>query len=78
MSNPKLTQMQAVLKSSSKHNNKLSTMQLFLFDEDLEPLAVAGVAASQEDSEAESVSELVTDFNALLAKLRASGAMASS
>ena len=39
---------------------------------------IPGVAEAQEDSEANDVSELVTDFNSLLAKLRAAGIISES
>lgn len=78
MSDLNLTRMQAVVSPAGERNPYLTTKRLTLFDEDGNTLNVPKLVAAQADSTATDVTGLVADFNALLAKLRAAGVMASS
>ena len=51
--------------------------ELALFNADGTARTVATQAAAQADSTADTIPEIVADFNALLAKLRAAGVMAT-
>ena len=57
--------------------SKVTGNTIATFDPDNDALIIAGFgpAANQADSTAADVGDLVTDFNALLAKLKASGLM---
>lgn len=66
---------QAILVSQSSLNNSQMPTQLALFKADGTPKVLANPAAAQVDSVAATVGALVTDFNALLAKLRTAGVL---
>lgn len=53
-------------------------VQLSVFDEDGAPLVIPTQAAAQADTVAADLAALKVDFNALLAKLRTAGVIASS
>jgi hypothetical protein len=55
----------------------LSTSRFYVYDSGTETWSGHFLAAAQTDSTASDVTTLVTDFNALLAKLRAAGLMAT-
>ena len=69
-----------VVSMTSMEANKVP-MRLALFDETGAAVAIPEAvtpAAAQADSTATTIAELKTDFNALLAKLRTAGLLASS
>lgn len=72
----KLTQ--AVVVEQSAVNTHQTVEEIALFNADGTPFgAVPSQAAAQADSVAATLPAMVTDFNALLAKLRAAGVMAT-
>lgn len=63
----------AVLVTKAQLSSDQAPVQIALFNSVGVPLKVLQPAAAQADSVAATVGALVTDFNALLAKLRAAG-----
>lgn len=66
---------QAMIVSQSSLKSSQAVTRIALFKSDGTPKALANPAAAQVDSVAATVGALVTDFNALLAKLRAAGVL---
>lgn len=64
---------QATVVTAAAPNSNQNMIQLALFDATGAPLGVVKKQAAQVDSTATDVPGLKTDFNALLAKLRAAG-----
>ena len=69
------TVQQLIVVSQAAVNTKQLTGQIALFNANGTPKTIATPATAQVDSVAATVAALVTDFNALLAKLRAAGVM---
>lgn len=69
---------QAVVTAKASINPDQDVEELSLFGTNGSPLVVPAQQAAQADSVASTVPALVTDFNSLLAKLRAAGVIASS
>lgn len=73
------TVMKAVLVEGGALPRDSSTVRIALYNADGTPLKIGDnvQAEPQEDSEADTIEELVADYNALLTKLREAGLLAS-
>lgn len=68
----------AVVNGTAAPKSNQGSLQLALVNPDGTTASTVKQAAAQADSTASTISALVTDFNALLAKLRTAGVIASS
>lgn len=62
----------------STPSEKVTSMEISLFDTAGAPVTIPKPAAAQANSTATDTAGMVTDFNALLAKLRSAGLLKSS
>lgn len=70
-------QMQAVVNPGASVNKSLTPVQLALFNADGTEAGTVKKAAAQADTTAVDLAALKVDFNALLAKLRTAGVIAT-
>lgn len=70
------TPLKAIVLSQGSTNNSVTPLRISLINEDGTPKTILAPAAAQANSVATTVEGVVTDFNALLTKLRAAGHLA--